>query len=432
MLQQSGLYYPYIHFRDEKWLKAAALYWPSLGRVVPAGYPVLDSPMVTRLNEGLRFVHDVDPAVAARAVADDFLDVLGDAAVLGELRERHANFEELWDASAGGGANGFHDASEAGWSGTEPSVYRNPAPRRLRRFGLAGVYQGEVDRRLREALVDGGLALTTRSSRFREVAEAGFLAMSPELAWVYKCALTEELAHLGGYAPTTDRAASHTASQGWDPERIARALLDRDADRHGERGDLDGELGARLPDAVEQDFTAVVGMLAVRVVLPADLHGIDIEKIIDLRTVHAAAFDRFGQAVTDTAEALKADLADIRLPDAALRYVEREVDRRFRAPLADLEDAMKSLRIDTTFSAANVTFALPPALGWAAGQFSGNPMVAAGLGAAFSVAGVARSARQQKKAALAASPAAYLLSVKRELAPERLLGRIASRMRDQG
>ncbi|WP_374325462.1 DUF6236 family protein [Streptomyces sp. AP-93] len=38
--------------------------------------------------------------------------------------------------------------------------------------------------------------------------------MSPELAWVYECALAEELARRGGYAPTTDRTASHTASQG--------------------------------------------------------------------------------------------------------------------------------------------------------------------------------------------------------------------------
>ncbi len=26
-----GLYYPYVHFRDERWLKLAALYWPKTG-----------------------------------------------------------------------------------------------------------------------------------------------------------------------------------------------------------------------------------------------------------------------------------------------------------------------------------------------------------------------------------------------------------------
>ncbi|AWZ08826.1 MULTISPECIES: DUF6236 family protein [unclassified Streptomyces] len=423
MLQQNGLYYPYIHFRDESWLKAAALYWPSLGRVVPDGYPVMDSPTVRRLSEGLPgFVHDVDPAAAARSVAEDFLEVLtGDPAVLRGLRDAHANFEELAGApgvgpGVGPGTNGFPDFGSRRHG--MPTVSRDPAPDRMRRSGLAGVYRGEVDPRLRAALTDSGLALPARSARFRGVADAGFLAMSPELAWVYKCALTEELARLGGYAPTTDHTASHTASQGWDAERIARALLDRGS-----------APGFRPPDTVDGGLVDAVGMLAVRIVLPADLHRVDIEKIIELRTTHAAAFDRFGQAVTDTAEALKSDLADVLLPQAARRYLEREVDRRFRIPLADLEDAVRSLNGDTVFSAANVAFTLPPLLGLAVGQFSGNPAVATGLGAAFGITGAVRGARQRKRAALAGSPVAYLLSVKRELAPAQLLRRITARVR---
>ena len=30
-----GLYYPFIDFRDEGWLKLTALYWDSLRRIVP-------------------------------------------------------------------------------------------------------------------------------------------------------------------------------------------------------------------------------------------------------------------------------------------------------------------------------------------------------------------------------------------------------------
>ncbi|MFE4260915.1 DUF6236 family protein [Streptomyces sp. NPDC056883] len=419
MLHQGGLYYPYIHFRDENWLKAAALYWPSLGRVVPRGYPVMDSPTVTRLRQGLpRFVHDVDPAAAARAVAGEFIEVLtGGADVLRALHAAHADPEEFGSPLHVGSVNGLPE-----FAGNRihhaPTVSRDPSPNRLHEDGLAGVYHAEVDPLLAEALVDSGLALTARSARFREVADAGFLAMSPELAWVYKCALTEELARLGGYAPTTDHAASHTASQGWDSERIARVLLDRDYDS-----------GLRLPDTAGGDLTDAVGMLAVRIVLPADLGRVGIEKIIELRTTHEAAFDRFGQAVTETAEALKADLADVRLPQAARRHLEDEVDRRFRLPLAELEEAMRSLKVDAASGVANLQFALPSVLGLAVGQFTGSPLVATGLGAAFSVAGVARGAHQQKKAALAASPVAYLLSVRGELNPERLLGRMVRRVR---
>ncbi|WP_374325465.1 hypothetical protein [Streptomyces sp. AP-93] len=90
---------------------------------------------------------------------------------------------------------------------------------------------------------------------------------------------------------------------------------------------------------------------------------------------------------------------------------------------------MRSLNGNTVFSAANVAFTLPPLLGLAVGHFSGNPVIATGLGAAFGMAWIARGARQQKQAALAASPAAYLLSVKGEPAPSQLVGRIAARVR---
>lgn len=418
MLHQGGLYYPYIHFRDENWLKAAALYWPSLGRVVPNGYPVMDSSTVSRLRQGLpRFIHDVDPAVAARVVAGEFIEVLtGGADVLRALRVAHAD-REFGGHPLVGSTDGLPEFTGNRIDHT-PTVSRDPIPSGVHEDGLAGVYHAEVDPRLAEALLDSGLALAADSARFREVARAGFLAMSPELAWVYKCALTEELARLGGYAPTTDHTTSHTASQGWDAERIARVLLDRDYDS-----------GLRQPDAAGGDLTDAVGMLAVRIVLPADLGRVGIEKIIELRTTHEAAFDRFGQAVTETAEELKADLAEVRLPQAARRYLEDAVDRRFRLPLAELEEAMRSLKVDAASGVANLQFALPSVLGLAVGQFTGSPLVATGLGAAFSVAGVARGAQQQRKAALAASPVAYLLSVRGGLSPERLLGRIARRVR---
>ena len=31
-----GLYYPFIHFKDEAWLKAITLYWDRVKRIVPS------------------------------------------------------------------------------------------------------------------------------------------------------------------------------------------------------------------------------------------------------------------------------------------------------------------------------------------------------------------------------------------------------------
>ncbi len=42
LVDRAALYYPFIHVRDERWLKATLLCFPSIDRMVPAGYEVND------------------------------------------------------------------------------------------------------------------------------------------------------------------------------------------------------------------------------------------------------------------------------------------------------------------------------------------------------------------------------------------------------
>jgi hypothetical protein len=44
-----GLYYPYIHVRDEAWLKATLLYFPHVLRMVPPGFETRDSDFAANL-----------------------------------------------------------------------------------------------------------------------------------------------------------------------------------------------------------------------------------------------------------------------------------------------------------------------------------------------------------------------------------------------
>jgi hypothetical protein len=60
-----GLYYPFIQFRSDAWLKLAALYWDQVGRIVPPGYAVRDSETVRRLQGELDFVADLPPSDTA-------------------------------------------------------------------------------------------------------------------------------------------------------------------------------------------------------------------------------------------------------------------------------------------------------------------------------------------------------------------------------
>jgi hypothetical protein len=47
-----GLYYPYINFRDEGWLKTAALYCDGITRIVPYSIEGLDSDVVRAPEDG--------------------------------------------------------------------------------------------------------------------------------------------------------------------------------------------------------------------------------------------------------------------------------------------------------------------------------------------------------------------------------------------
>jgi len=70
----SALYYPYIHLTDDNWLKAAALYYDGISRIVPpTARPVRDSQSVQLLKNELNFVTDLDPRDEAEEIAHDFL-----------------------------------------------------------------------------------------------------------------------------------------------------------------------------------------------------------------------------------------------------------------------------------------------------------------------------------------------------------------------
>jgi hypothetical protein len=69
-----ALYYPYIEIKDTKWLKAAALYYDSLERIVPDGYTPVDNRTVKSLNEKFKFIKNINPAEAAEDIAPAFID----------------------------------------------------------------------------------------------------------------------------------------------------------------------------------------------------------------------------------------------------------------------------------------------------------------------------------------------------------------------
>ncbi|BBC30621.1 uncharacterized protein SGFS_019150 [Streptomyces graminofaciens] len=403
-MQRIGLYYPYVHFRKEQWIKAAALYWPGLARVVPRGFPVRDPELVKALRDGLdNFLTDVDPREAAAAVAPSFLKAVEDHGT--ELRQRFL---------ATADTRPFHSQQ-----GNQPEplmmgqriINAEPtSPNDLRTLPrderpLAGLYPHEVDPGLADALRGAGLAVPAVRSLIARSADVTWLAMDPGLAWIYKCVLTEELARRTRYAPITDQVAAHSAADGWDSDRIAAAML-------GER-----------PRPASSDETTRLGLMAVQCILPDGLRSVPVAKIIQLRNDYRAEFSAFTQAVDKAAADLREQVGGIEDRAAFELHLRMTFDESIAQPLEDLRKAMSGLNLKTFYSALNYKFEVP-ALAAAASGWAGNVPIAGGS-LAIAVATLRQATAEARDAQLAGSPVSYLLRVERNLKPTTLVRRVA-------
>lgn len=85
-MRDFAIYYPYIHIQDDTWLKAAALYWPNIGRIVPEDYPIQESRTAEVLNGELGLMVNVSPEWYSQETGRDFLHFVESR--VHDLRER--------------------------------------------------------------------------------------------------------------------------------------------------------------------------------------------------------------------------------------------------------------------------------------------------------------------------------------------------------
>ena len=94
------LYYPFIHFRDEGWLKLSTLYWDDVTRIVPRAYAPRDGRDVRALEDA-GVLKRVDPAKYEEPVSDLFRVLLArHAAKLArryDVRQRQLQIQQLLD-----------------------------------------------------------------------------------------------------------------------------------------------------------------------------------------------------------------------------------------------------------------------------------------------------------------------------------------------
>jgi hypothetical protein len=381
MVHPIGLYYPFIHFKDERWLKLVALYWPKLARIVPSGYPTHDSDTVKRLAGELGFVINLNPEPAVSGVGQRFAKLLDQHA--GALQERY-------------GVAKRHE-----WPPDPVTAAYAPMGRDQSEPSLAYVYASKLHPDLLSALTATGLVRTSR------LFDPSWIGMHPRLADVYMSTLADALAEDNNLQPVTDETLHHLAVGGWDLPHLAQALL--------------GESLMVGPAGGGVDTSRALGMLAVDAVVPNDLDRVPVDRIVNVRKNHGDEFDAFRTYL----DQLASGLASLNVQDPMIMqaYLEEEYNTKLAPKLDDLRKGLRKSKLETTMGAMNVETTLPALIGSAAALAGAtiNPVVALSGAAAFGILPMLGAHRKRTKELTSGSPVAYLLRVGKQVRPPTLV-----------
>jgi hypothetical protein len=370
MTNYVGLYYPFIRFKDDAWLKLTALYWDQMARIVPNAYgQPHDSPTVEALAGDLGFIRNVKPGAEAVELGGQFLELLqqrGD-----ELRKR------------------YNVSLRGTWPDDPSTLAHAPTGREPT---LAYVFYEKISPEVQNALESTGLAIPGRGP------DPDWVGMHPKLAAVYMHALAETIAASWGFEPVTDETLDHIAVTGCTMERLAQALLD--------------DVGPPPPVPGEKEIEGQMVRIALQLAVPENIADVPVKKIIKLRRDHLGELVSFQECV----HKLATDLAKEEIEGKHLEeHLQLAVAKNIEPKLAELKADLKHAGIQSAVGALCISTSLPLA------TLVGLPgPVAAGAGIALGLTKVILDYQKASRSA-AKSPVAYLLRLEKDLAPGHLL-----------
>lgn len=410
-MHEIALYYPFIHVRDDAWLKAAALYWPRMARLAPAEYPRYDSEIARQLSGELDFFLNIKPRSYARPAAVEFLEFIRNnrealqsrysvSQVPGSVNdeEPYPSFKELI-------ARGRQPTPE-----TRVPADTAPDPRAHHDHGNIGwIHTEKLTWDLREELIASGLGSGSGPD---------WVIVAPDIAMVYTAALAEQVAESNDLAVVTDVPRAYGTLNRWDVEQLASALLGDDPP--------DG------PALEADEVGALYAAVAIRTVVPASLDDIPVDRIIRARRKLAPEFDAFRDHLALVTNRL-AELGSIKDPSILQARLELMVGRDLRRPAQDLEDKLRLLGLEPAQAVLGLkSLELPVAAAAAAGAVGLPPGVGqAGMVAARLVSSGVQS-RRQRQQMLRSSPAGYLLGLEKHLTPGGIIERLRRTMTRAG
>jgi len=418
-----ALYFPYVNLPEDAWVKAAALIWPQMGRMLPRDYYDLrDSDTVKRLRDELGFIIDVDPFGRTEWVDDQVLERVNPGYLkwarrwpLGTQDQIDVLFYDFLDrykqeliTRYGVGALGVESLRT--WDTYDARLPMDPR--------LEEVHPGKVSYELALRLGDAGL-LMLRSYNWRRAADGKVLhifemAMHRRLAAVYLAVLADVTARDNQMTPVTDQPLMLAATAGWTVDAMAGILLGDDV---------------RTPGGTGPDYSHAFALLALQTVVPADLAEVPVTRIIEARRRLQPALLRYREFL----DSLAADLAEItavRDPGVREAKFANQVQSRVKAPIDTMERELGRLGLKPVRAMLSLQTLAPSAVIGLLADSAGLPPIVTSAGvAAGCLAGATSRALDQRKQIVASHPAGYLLGLRQELSASDTVSRIRQGIR---
>jgi Family of unknown function (DUF6236) len=382
----SALYYPFIHFKDDNWLKLCALYWDKMGRIVPSGYKTEDSDTVRALGD---FIEILDPDWATPECGKIFVDFIEEYG--SRLRERF----------------GIDKLNE--WPKLPPGRKAPPAGGRVGHDDRLGyIFYEKMTDDLRTKLVDSGVAVEVPGPEDKK-----WIAMHPTLADVYMTALADQLAGERGFCPLTDEILDHIAVSGCTVERLAQVLIpDVDLVKDKEN---------------DKEVEMLAASVALQSVLPRDLDQLPVDRILEFRSNYPFERSAFQKLIADFLEP-REWLNEIKNRRDLIARLESEYEKTLKPKLDELRQKLHDVRIDTIYGCFNAKLLLPSLAPKAAAALGMaiEPITAAALGFAWVTIPILRDKRKVMKQTLRSADVSFLYQLDEQLRPKSLADRMKS------
>lgn len=381
-----ALYYPWLQFRDDNWLKLALLSWDNIARIRPRAVRDGDSELVRQLRAEAGLIVDITPTADDReAVAKAFYDI--------ELRALvDPDDPRWWDLLVRPPGDVDPDRSELVW------IFGG-SPR--------GRDEGKTTFALRRQLVQLGLAIDDPHDDTQ-------LGLRPKMASIYLAALADVVAQHNQLVPVTDDLRTHSAAGAVD--NLASLL----------GGDLN-------PGRTITEGQHAYLHLAVRAVLqPDQLADVPPTTLIAFRQRYAAELTAFREHVATLAPELD-KVAQVENLEVAQAHLQALYDTKTRPQLDELRKALRGMGVESSAGVVGVKVDMGPAAGTVLGSLAapGGPVAIGSAALAVTVLPYLSSRYTAYRTLKRQSPVAYLLALDRHLGGRATLRRLRGRRRTQ-